>query len=56
MDSGTLSGIITAVLMAAFIGIIGWAYSKRRKKDFDHAARLPLDAERRDAEKGRNGQ
>ncbi|WP_018716914.1 CcoQ/FixQ family Cbb3-type cytochrome c oxidase assembly chaperone [Arhodomonas aquaeolei] len=56
MDSGTLSGIITALSMAAFIGIVIWAYSKRRKKDFDQAAQLPLDAERRDAEKGRNGQ
>ena len=38
-----LSGIITAVLLVLFlIGWI-WAWSPRRKRDFDAAARLPLD-------------
>jgi cytochrome c oxidase cbb3-type subunit 4 len=32
----------TVVLMAAFIGIVIWAYSKRRKKSFDEAANLPF--------------
>lgn len=43
MDSGTLAGIFTAILMAAFIGIVAWAYSRKRKKDFDAAARQPLE-------------
>ena len=42
MDLGTLSGITTALLMAAFIGVVIWAWSGKRKKDFDEAARLPL--------------
>jgi cbb3-type cytochrome oxidase subunit 3 len=42
MDLGTLSGITTALLMAAFIGVVIWAWSGKRKKDFDAAARLPL--------------
>lgn len=32
----------TVVLMIAFIGIVIWAYSKRRKKSFDEAANLPF--------------
>ena len=35
--------IWTVALMALFIGIIVWAWSGRRKKAFDEAARLPLD-------------
>jgi cytochrome c oxidase cbb3-type subunit 4 len=33
----------TVLLMAVFIGIVVWAYSGARKKDFDEAARLALD-------------
>jgi cytochrome c oxidase cbb3-type subunit 4 len=32
----------TVVLMVAFIGIVVWAYSKKRKKSFDDAANLPF--------------
>ena len=32
----------TVVLLIAFVGIIIWAYSKRRKKSFDEAANLPF--------------
>jgi len=42
-DIGTFRGILTAVLMALFIALVFWAYSKRRHDDFDAAARLPLD-------------
>lgn len=38
-----LSGIITAILLALFIVGWFWAWSPRRKQDFDAAARLPLD-------------
>ncbi|RFA31247.1 CcoQ/FixQ family Cbb3-type cytochrome c oxidase assembly chaperone [Alkalilimnicola ehrlichii] len=43
MDINTFRGLITVVLMVIFIGIVLWAYSSRRKSDFDEAARLPLD-------------
>lgn len=36
-------GIITAVLMLLFLAGWAWAWSPRRKRDFDEAARLPLD-------------
>ncbi|WP_027960203.1 CcoQ/FixQ family Cbb3-type cytochrome c oxidase assembly chaperone [Halomonas halodenitrificans] len=42
MDSGTVSGIVTGILILVFIGITVWAYSKRRKPDFDEAANLPF--------------
>ena len=42
MDTGTFRGIITGLLIVAFIGITWWAYSKRRKPDFDEAAHLPF--------------
>jgi cytochrome c oxidase cbb3-type subunit 4 len=40
---GHLSGVMTAVLMLAFIGIVAWAWSGKRRKSFDAAARLPLE-------------
>jgi len=42
MDTGTFRGIITLVLIVAFLGITWWAYSRRRKPDFDEAANLPF--------------
>ena len=43
MDSGTASGVMTGILILVFVGIVIWAYSSRRRRDFDEAARLPLD-------------
>jgi len=43
VDIGTVRGLITLALMLAFVGLVIWAYSSRRKKDFDEAARLPFD-------------
>ena len=40
MDYGTFRGLYTLLLMAIMIGIIVWAYSKRRKTSFDEAANL----------------
>jgi len=42
MDINDIRAWQTAVLMVAFIGIVIWAYSKRRKKSFDEAANLPF--------------
>ena len=38
----TFHAIWTAVLFVIFIGIVIWAWSAKRKKRFDEAARLPL--------------
>jgi cytochrome c oxidase cbb3-type subunit 4 len=34
---------VTLVSFAAFLGIVIWAWSGRRKSQFDAAARIPLD-------------
>lgn len=33
----------TVALLVVFIGIVAWAWSGRRRKDFEQAARIPLD-------------
>lgn len=43
MDINDLRSIFTAFTFVLFVGIIWWAYSGRRKKAFDEAARLVLD-------------
>ena len=43
MDIGTFRGVLTAVLMVLFVALVIWAYSRRRRADFEAAARLPLD-------------
>lgn len=37
-----MTGILTAILLAMYLGIVVWAYSSRRRSDFDAAAQLPL--------------
>ena len=37
-----VAGIVTAVLLAMFIGGWAWAWSPRRRDAFDRAARVPL--------------
>ncbi len=41
--SSFVHSIWTVIVFLVFIGIVLWAYSSRRKKDFDEAARLALD-------------
>jgi cytochrome c oxidase cbb3-type subunit 4 len=43
MSGASFHAFYTVVLFVIFIGIVVWAYSRRRKKDFDEAARLALD-------------
>lgn len=38
--------IWTVVVFIVFIGIVLWAFSSRRKKDFDEASRLVLDEDK----------
>ena len=41
-DTGTIRGLGTLLVFAAFIGVVIWAYSARRKPSFDEAAMLPF--------------
>ena len=43
MDIGTVRRLITAALFIEFLALVFWAYSKRRKADFDKLARMPLE-------------
>lgn len=43
MDMNLMRALWTAVLFVVFIGIVWWAWSGRRKADFEAAARLPLE-------------
>ncbi|WP_163648253.1 cbb3-type cytochrome c oxidase subunit 3 [Modicisalibacter sp. 'Wilcox'] len=42
MDIGTFRGVMTLLIMIAFLGVVAWAFSRRRKDDFDEASRLPF--------------
>jgi cytochrome c oxidase cbb3-type subunit 4 len=43
MDINDLRSIVTVVSFVTFLAIVFWAFSGRRKKAFDEAARLPMD-------------
>jgi len=42
MDSGTIRGLMTLAMMLAFVAIVFWAYSKRRKAEFKEMSELPF--------------
>ena len=43
--SGMLSGVVTALLIIAFLALFWWAWSKPQRRRFDEAAQLALDPE-----------
>ena len=43
MDAAVFHGLWTGALLVIFIGIVVWAWSGKRKRDFDEAAHIPLD-------------
>ena len=43
MNYSDMSSVMTVVMMAVFIGIVLWAWSGKRREDFEAAARVPLD-------------
>lgn len=42
------SGILTALAMLAFVGVVVWVFVLKNREDFDRQANLPLDEDRRD--------
>ncbi|MBI3575516.1 MAG: cbb3-type cytochrome c oxidase subunit 3 [Gammaproteobacteria bacterium] len=40
--SGNAYFIYTAILMVLFIGVLFWAYGKKRKKRFEKDAKIPF--------------
>lgn len=45
MEFATVHSILTLILFVAFVAFVLWAYSKKRKSDFDEAANLVFDDE-----------
>lgn len=45
MDINDLRTIFTLLVFLAFIGIVAWAYSSKRKRSFDQAANSVFDEE-----------
>ena len=43
MDINTLRAVVTLASFVTFIGIVWWAWSKRRNADFNEAANLPFE-------------
>lgn len=43
MDINTLRSVATVASFIIFIGIMVWAYSRRRTADFSEAANLPFE-------------
>ncbi len=43
MDVNSLRSIVTVATFVVFIGIVLWAWSKRRSADFEQAANLPFE-------------
>lgn len=48
MDINVFRGLMSVVLLFAFLGIVFWAYSKNQKKTFEDAANLPFADEPED--------
>jgi cytochrome c oxidase cbb3-type subunit 4 len=46
MDINDIRGFLTAVMLFSFVGLWIWAWSSRRKADFEASAALPLEEDR----------
>ena len=43
MDDNLIQVIWTLVVLVLFVGIVIWAWSGKRKQDFDEAANIPFN-------------
>ena len=43
MDYSLMQSIWTLVVLVIFVGIVIWAWSGKRKQDFDEAANIPFN-------------
>jgi len=51
----TFHSFWTLSLFVLFVGIIAWAWSSKRREDFEQSARLPLDDDPPEEERPRHG-
>jgi len=54
MDISFVLSLWTVIAFSFFIGIVIWAWSGNRKKDFDKAARMAMDDDKAIDEKANN--
>jgi len=45
MNISIIQSVWTVVVMVLFVGIVIWAWSGKRRQQFDEAANLPFDDE-----------
>ncbi len=43
MDINIIRGVLTIVLIIAFLGLVVWVWSSKRKETFDKLSRMPLE-------------
>ena len=55
VNPDVLSSAVTIIWFLAFLALCVWAWSSRRRKDFDAAAQLPLEETSEPAAEGRKG-
>ena len=53
MDVNIVRGILLVMLIAGFLGLWIWAWSSRRKADFEASAALPLEEDQYMTNNGR---
>ena len=53
LEPGIWRGVFTVFMFVSFIGIVIWAYSSRRKSEFDEMANMPLEQDSFVAEHGK---
>jgi len=51
MDNSMIQSIWTVVVLVLFVGIVIWAWSSKRKQDFDEAANIPFNEDEVPTEK-----
>jgi cytochrome c oxidase cbb3-type subunit 4 len=43
MDINTIRAALTIILIIAFLGLVVWAWSSKRKETFDKLSQMPLE-------------
>lgn len=54
METSLLASLSTVVMFVAFIAIVAWAWSRKRRRSFDEAARIPLEDDEAEARAQKN--
>ena len=54
MSVSFVQSVWTVMALVVFIGIVVWAYSSRRKADFDEAGRMAMDDDKPTQKAGNN--